>query len=86
MPVLAGAGLDGAPGPSTMAMAGFAVALVAVWLVVEDRRARLAWRELGLPIAAGLGFGCFHRDHHAARAAERCSGRWWRRAPRPCWC
>ena len=57
VPVLMGAGLDGAPGPSTMA--GFAVALVAVWLVARTDDARFAWRELGLPIAAGLGFGCF---------------------------
>jgi len=57
VPVLAGAGLDGVPGPWTMI--GFAIALIAVWLVSRTDDAVFAWRALGLPIAAGLGFGCF---------------------------
>jgi drug/metabolite transporter (DMT)-like permease len=57
VPVLAGAGLDGAPGSWTTI--GFAVALIAVWLVSRTDDAVFAWRALGLPIAAGLGFGCF---------------------------
>ncbi len=57
VPVLAGAGLDGAPGASTMT--GFAVALIAVYLVSRTDGAEWEWRGLGLPVAAGLGFGCF---------------------------
>lgn len=57
VPVIAGVRLDGAPGPGTMT--GFAIALVAVWLVSRTDDAVFAWRGLGLPIAAGFGFGCF---------------------------
>jgi drug/metabolite transporter (DMT)-like permease len=57
VPVLAGAGLDGAPGVWTLI--GFALALIAVWLVSRTDQAVFAWRGLGLPVAAGLGFGCF---------------------------
>jgi drug/metabolite transporter (DMT)-like permease len=57
VPVLAGAGLDGAPGVWTLI--GFGLALIAVWLVSRTDQAVFAWRGLGLPIAAGLGFGCF---------------------------
>jgi drug/metabolite transporter (DMT)-like permease len=57
VPAAAGALLDGLPGPLTLI--GFALALVAVWLVARTANDRMNPRELGLPVAAGLGFGCF---------------------------
>lgn len=43
-------------------LAGFAVALFAVWLISSDNGdapARLHWADLRLPVVAGLGFGLF---------------------------
>ncbi len=58
VPVLFSAIVEGLPG--TAQIAGFAVALVSVWLV--SRPAENAQRQttgLGLATLAGLGFGCF---------------------------
>ncbi len=58
LPVLAAAGFEGLPAPSQLA--GFALALVAVWLVARgDENARLRVHDLGLPVLAGIGFGLF---------------------------
>jgi len=57
MPVAAGAFFQGLPG--WLKLAGFALALVAVWLVARTDDARFDLGSLGLPIAAGVGFGFF---------------------------
>lgn len=57
LPVVAGAFFQGMPG--WLKLAGFALALVAVWLVARTDAARFDLRGLGLPIAAGVGFGLF---------------------------
>jgi len=57
IPVLVGGILDGPPG--LMKQGGFALAFVAVWLVARTDRRAIDPRELGLPIAAGIGFGLF---------------------------
>jgi drug/metabolite transporter (DMT)-like permease len=57
VPVVAGAALQGVPGPFTLA--GFALALVGVWLVSSTADGVLQPRELMLPIVAGIGFGLF---------------------------
>jgi drug/metabolite transporter (DMT)-like permease len=57
VPVLAGLFLDAPPGP--LKFIGFALALLGVWLVARTDDARVDLGALGLPIAAGLGFGLF---------------------------
>jgi len=57
LPVALTAITGGLPGPLTMA--GFAVALVAVWLVSRSADATFQWNALGLPLLAGCGFGGF---------------------------
>jgi len=58
VPVLWGAFLEGPPAPSQLL--GFAVALVAVWLVSRTGDGKgVQGRDLGLPFLAGLGFGLF---------------------------
>jgi len=57
LPVVAGSATDGMPG--WLRFAGFMLALSGVWLVASSERARFRLRDLGLPIAAGLGFGFF---------------------------
>jgi drug/metabolite transporter (DMT)-like permease len=57
VPVVAGALFQGFPG--SLKLAGFALALVAVWLVARTDAARLDFGSLGLPVAAGVGFGLF---------------------------
>jgi drug/metabolite transporter (DMT)-like permease len=57
VPVLAGLLLDVPPGP--LQLVGFALALVGVWLVARTDDAHVDVGALGLPIAAGLGFGLF---------------------------
>jgi drug/metabolite transporter (DMT)-like permease len=42
-----------------LTLGGFALALVAVWLVARTGDAAIHVRELGLPVLAGMGFGCF---------------------------
>lgn len=57
VPVLAGSMLEGIPG--RWRIAGFILALVGVWLVAGSEDTPVRIRDLGLPTAAGLGFGCF---------------------------
>ena len=56
LPVLVGMVLEGFP--SNHQMVGFAIALVAIWhLSVSEKSDAIQWRQLSLPIAAGVGFG-----------------------------
>jgi drug/metabolite transporter (DMT)-like permease len=57
VPVVAGGVLEGMPG--RLRLAGFALALVGVWLVASSEYAVFRFRELGLPVTAGVGFGGF---------------------------
>lgn len=60
VPVLFGLFLEGLP--QLIQLAGFGVALLAVWLISGDNGdnpAGLRWRDLRLPIVSGLGFGLF---------------------------
>jgi drug/metabolite transporter (DMT)-like permease len=58
LPVLFGAFLEGLPGMSHLA--GFGLALVAVWLLSRDPGlAGFRFRALGLPLLAGFGFALF---------------------------
>ncbi|MEJ2210402.1 MAG: EamA family transporter [Anaerolineae bacterium] len=71
LPVLFGGVVEGLPNPTQIA--GFSLALAAVWLLSRsegDGPARLRWSELGLPLLAGLGFGLFLIiiDHASERA------------------
>jgi drug/metabolite transporter (DMT)-like permease len=46
--------------PRVVQLAGFGLALLAVWLVtVPDGETAVTWRDLDLPLLAGLGFGIF---------------------------
>jgi drug/metabolite transporter (DMT)-like permease len=57
VPVVAGAVLEGTPG--AIRLTGFALALMAVWLVSRGDDGACRAGDLGLPVAAGLGFGLF---------------------------
>lgn len=57
IPVVVGILRQGLPQPLTLA--GFALALVAVWLVARSGTARFNMRELVLPMLAGVFFGAF---------------------------
>jgi drug/metabolite transporter (DMT)-like permease len=57
LPVAVTAVATGLPGPLTLA--GFVLALVAVWLVSRSEGAAFQIEALGLPVLAGLGFGGF---------------------------
>jgi drug/metabolite transporter (DMT)-like permease len=57
VPVGAGALWQGVPGRLTLA--GFALAFVAVWLFSRTGEGRIPVRDIGLPVAAGVGFGVF---------------------------
>jgi drug/metabolite transporter (DMT)-like permease len=57
LPVVAGGALDGSPG--ALRLAGFALALVGVWLVASSEHAPFHFGDLALPVVAGLGFGSF---------------------------
>jgi drug/metabolite transporter (DMT)-like permease len=57
LPVLVGFSIDGLP--SGLQLIGFAVALLAVWLITQAPDAALRLRELTLPLVAGLAFGVF---------------------------
>src|SRR5512143_1833091 len=58
VPVIAGAFLEGLP--TTMQLIGFGVAFIAVWLISRTGHAVVHWRDLGLPVLAGLCFGIFY--------------------------
>jgi drug/metabolite transporter (DMT)-like permease len=58
VPLLYGLFLEGMP--AAPQLAGFGLALAAVWLVARsDGTGAMHRRELGLPLVAGLGFGLF---------------------------
>ena len=59
VPVLVGMALNGSPGP--VALVGFALAGAGVWLLsaAGGGIARAAFRELALPLLAGVSFGLF---------------------------
>ena len=57
VPAVAGAVVEGLPRQLTLA--GFALALIAVWLVARTGDDAVRLRQLGLPIVAGFGFGLF---------------------------
>jgi drug/metabolite transporter (DMT)-like permease len=58
VPVAFSITLEGLPG--TQQMMGFAIALVAVWLISQTgREGNIHLRDLKLPILAGIGFGVF---------------------------
>jgi drug/metabolite transporter (DMT)-like permease len=57
LPVIVGLAIDGLP--RTLQLIGFAVALIAVWLITQTPDAALRLRELKLPLIAGLAFGVF---------------------------
>lgn len=57
IPILAAAFLDKLPGWLTLA--GFAVALVAVWLISRSEDMVFRFSDLGLPLLAGFSFGLF---------------------------
>ncbi len=56
MPVFFGMLTEGFP--SNHQIAGFAVAFVAIWhLSIAENSGKIRWRQLGFPVAAGIGFG-----------------------------
>jgi len=57
VPIVAGAFLEGLPGPGQVA--GFAVALPAIWLLTQGGQGQRSSREVYLALGAGLGFGCY---------------------------
>lgn len=57
VPILVGAVLEGLPTP--LQMAGFAMALAAVWLLSSSGERSASGRDLRLALLAGLSFGCF---------------------------
>jgi len=57
LPAVLGTFVDGLPGLGRGI--GFGLALLGVWLVSSNERARIQWSQLGLPVVAGLGFGVF---------------------------
>jgi drug/metabolite transporter (DMT)-like permease len=57
VPVIVGAFIEGLP--KTIQLIGFIVAMIGVWFISRAEDSKINWNELGLPIAAGLGFGFF---------------------------
>ena len=60
LPVIVGALKDGLPSGSTLA--GFVLALIAIWFVSQtgnDRASHLQLKDLSLPFLAGLGLGAY---------------------------
>ena len=56
LPVFVGMLLEGYP--SNHQLVGFAAAFVAIWhLSVSEKSAKIQWRQLSFPVAAGIGFG-----------------------------
>ena len=58
VPVIAGTFIEGPPSGSQLI--GFGLAFVAVWFISRTGSSAIRWRDLGLPIIAGLGFGTFY--------------------------
>jgi drug/metabolite transporter (DMT)-like permease len=57
VPAVVGAALEGLP--RALTLGGFILALLAVWLIARSGDDAIEIRQLGLPVAAGLGFGLF---------------------------
>jgi drug/metabolite transporter (DMT)-like permease len=61
LPVVVGIVMDGLPNLNTIA--GFALALAAVWLIsqVEGKagKIRLTWKDVRYPLLSGIGFGLY---------------------------
>lgn len=57
IPLLVGMLTEGLPGPPQLA--GFLLALVAIWVIAGGDGGRLRLGDLGLPLMAGVGFGAF---------------------------
>ena len=56
LPVFVGMLLEGYP--SNHQLVGFAAAFVAIWhLSISEKSAKIQWRQLSFPVAAGIGFG-----------------------------
>ena len=58
VPVIVGSFIEGPP--STAQLIGLGLAFVAVWFISRTGDSAIQWRDLGLPIIAGLGFGTFY--------------------------
>ena len=70
LPVAVGALLQGLPGPTKLA--GFALALLAVWLVAQEDEQKTHLKRLSdlrLPLLAGLCFGTYFIMMHQASTA-----------------
>lgn len=57
LPMVVGAVTEGLPGAPQFI--GFGLAFAAVWFISRADDAAFQWRDLGLPLIAGLGFGMF---------------------------
>lgn len=57
LPVAVSFVVDGAP--TLWQFGGFALALIAVWFISRSDAARVSWRDLTLPVIAGVSFGVF---------------------------
>jgi drug/metabolite transporter (DMT)-like permease len=57
VPVAAGSFIDGVPG--LLQFIGFGLAIVSVWFLARSEDSVFRWREIGLPMISGLGFGLF---------------------------
>ncbi len=56
LPVIFGTLIEGIP--SNSQIVGFAIAFVAIWhLSVSEKSHSVQWRQLSLPVTAGIGFG-----------------------------
>lgn len=64
VPVIVGATIEGLPGSTQLI--GFGLALLAVWFIARTHDATFQWRDLGLPLLAGLSFGVFFVLIHKA--------------------
>ena len=83
LPLLFSLWTEGAP--HVLQLAGFALALVSIWLISMQRGANGgSSRGLGLAVLAGIGFSGFPSLHQAGGTRRRCSGRWSRRVARRC--
>lgn len=57
VPVIGGVFIEGLP--KTIQLIGFIVAMIGVWFVSRADDSKIDWRDLNLPIIAGIGFGFF---------------------------
>ena len=57
IPLLVGLLTEGLPGPAQLA--GFLLALAAIWVIARGDGGRFRLADVGLPLLAGVGFGVF---------------------------